>query len=158
MLWRRRRKKASVFDGKRWEYMKPVGSYITPKTRRRDSQHPWWSFQSLFLLELSTAFDTVGHSFLLEICSSLGFQTVLSPGFSLSSVAAPSSSPWLVPHHLPGLCLEFQGSVLGPLLSSLTHPPDNYIHSHGFCETIYTLMAAACISSDQIAPLNFSLT
>lgn len=57
---------------------------------------PDGQFPDLFLLDLSAAFDTVGHFWLLEICSSLGFQTAVSPGFPLTSLAAPPSSALLV--------------------------------------------------------------
>jgi len=76
--------KPSVSDREKWELMtQEEGTHSLP-----DCQFP-----RLFWL------DPVGHSFLLEICPSLGFQTAPSPylvSCSFFIFAAPLSFPWFL--------------------------------------------------------------
>lgn len=132
-------------------------------------------FKILTLLHLSTAFGSVGHSFLLELLSSIGFldRTLLFFFFSLvgaTSLVPPDILLFYIAALTPktlilsvccwifvspaSLHCSGQGSVLKPLLFPLElHILGEFILSPGL-NNIYTLLTSKCISLDHPSPLN----
>lgn len=118
--------------------------------KEKDSHIPDGQFSVPSILVMSTAFDTIGYSFLLEICSLLAFHRACSSGSPLTLLAAPSLSPLLVSSLIEGLS---QSSVLGSLLSCplIKHSPGDLIHSHGFIYCLYMVTSIFTIPG-QISP------